>query len=72
MNSPTAPTGTPVWRIVAETEISTRVRDKTFIGATIFTLVFLVGFFVVLSIIGGNEDEYDVAIISSADSRGPR
>ncbi len=68
MNSPTTPTGTPVWRIVAETEISTRVRDKTFIGATIFTLVFLVGFFVVLSIIGGNEDEYDVAITTSADA----
>jgi ABC-2 type transport system permease protein len=58
---------TPVWRIVAEREVATRVRDKTFIGATVFTLLMLVGFFVVTSYVGGGADEYDVAVTSAAD-----
>ncbi len=62
------PARTPVWRIVAETEISSRLRDKTFIGATAFTLLFLVGFFVVTSIVGGSSDEYTVAITDSTDA----
>lgn len=48
------------WRVVAAREISTRLRDKTFLGATAFTMLFLVGFFVVGSIVGGGADEYDV------------
>ncbi|MBD8870593.1 ABC transporter permease [Nocardioides donggukensis] len=60
---------TPVWRIVAEREVSTRLRDKTFVGATIFTMLFLVGFFVVISVVDGGAEEYDVAITQPADTR---
>ena len=59
-------TPTPVWRVVAEREISTRVRDKTFLGATAFTLVLLVVAFVVSSIVGGRADTYDVAVTDPA------
>ena len=72
MNTPsngTSGSGTPVWRIVADREVGTRIRDKTFIGATIMTLVFLVGFFVVTSIIGGDSDDYDVAVVGAGDQR---
>jgi ABC-2 type transport system permease protein len=59
---------TPVWRIVAEREFTTKIRDKTFIGATIFTLLFLVGFFVIGSFVEGRSDDFDVAVVGSADT----
>ena len=58
---------TPVWRIVAEREVTTRVRDKSFLAGLAFTLLFLVGFFVITSLIGGGADEYDVAVTSPED-----
>ena len=66
--SSTSTRTTPVWRIVAEREFMTKVRDKTFIGATVFTLLFLIGFFVVGSIIDGNSDDFDVAVVGGQDS----
>ena len=66
--SSTSTRTTPVWRIVAEREFMTKVRDKTFIGATVFTLLFLIGFFVVGSIIDGNSDDFDVAVVDGQDS----
>jgi ABC-2 type transport system permease protein len=58
---------TPLWRIVAEREVKVRVRDKTFLGATAFTLLLIIGVFVVTSLVSGGPDEYDVAVTSSAD-----
>jgi ABC-2 type transport system permease protein len=58
---------TPIWRIVAEREVTTRVRDKSFLAGLAFTLLFLVGFFVITSLIGGGADEYDVAVTSPED-----
>ena len=66
--SSTSTRTTPVWRIVAEREFMTKVRDKTFIGATVFTLLFLIGFFVVGSIIGGNANDFDVAVVDDQDT----
>jgi ABC-2 type transport system permease protein len=60
-------TDTPVWRVVAEREVTTRVRDKTFLAATGVSLLLVVGFFVVALLIGGGEDEYTVAVTSDAD-----
>jgi ABC-2 type transport system permease protein len=60
-------TTTPVWRVVAEREVRTRLRDKTFLGATAFSLLLIIGFFVVSIFIGGGADEYDVAVTSDAD-----
>ena len=59
---------TPVWRIVAEREFTTKIRDKTFIGATIFTLLFLVGFFAIGSFLEGRSDDFDVAVVGSGDT----
>ncbi len=55
---------TPTWRIVAEREVSTRLRDKTFLYATAFTLLLIVGAFVVTAIIDGHTKSYDVAVTS--------
>ena len=60
-------TSTPVWRVVAEREVRTRLRDKTFLGATAFSLLLIVGFFVVSLFIGAGADEYDVAVTTDAD-----
>jgi ABC-2 type transport system permease protein len=60
---------TPLWRIVAEREVRVRTRDKAFLGATAFTLLLLVGVFVVTSLVSGGTDEYDVAVVSSADEQ---
>lgn len=59
-------TTTPVWRVVAEREITTRLRDKTFLGATAFTLVLLIAAFVVTSIVEGQAEKYDVAVTTPA------
>ena len=58
---------TPVWRVVAEREVRTRLRDKAFLGATAFSLLLIVGFFVVSLFIGAGADEYDVAVTTEAD-----
>jgi ABC-2 type transport system permease protein len=64
MSTPT----TALWRIVAEREVTTRLRDRTFIGATVFTLVLVVGAFVVSALVSGRTTSYDVAVSSSAGS----
>jgi ABC-2 type transport system permease protein len=53
---------TPLWRIVAEREITTKLRDKTFLGATAFTLALLVVLFVVSAFLDGRASSYDVAV----------
>lgn len=58
---------TPLWRLVAEREVTTRVRDKAFLGSTAFTLLLLIGVFVITSLVGGGPDEYDVAVTSPQD-----
>ncbi|WP_148573222.1 ABC transporter permease [Nocardioides caldifontis] len=65
--SGSAGSSTPVWRVVAEREVTTRVRDKTFLAATGVSLLLVVGFFVVMLLLGGGADEYDVAVTSDAD-----
>jgi ABC-2 type transport system permease protein len=60
---------TPVWRIVAEREVKVRLHDRTFLLATGFTLVLLVGLFVIMSFVGGGSDEYDVAVARAEDER---
>jgi ABC-2 type transport system permease protein len=61
-------TTTPVWRVVAEREIATKLRDKTFLGATAFTLVLLIATFVISSIVGGRAERYDVAVTGASGS----
>ncbi|UPK73448.1 ABC transporter permease [Nocardioidaceae bacterium SCSIO 66511] len=51
------------WRIVAGREISTRLRDKGFLGGTAFMLVVIAAIFVIMQIVGGKSTTYDVGVI---------
>ncbi len=62
-------TPTPVWRVVAAREITTKLRDKTFVGATALTLVILIVVLVVTSLIGNSSSRFDVAVTGSSDVR---
>ena len=55
------------WRLVAEREVTTRVREKSFLIGLGITLVFVVGFFVIAELSGGPE-EYDVAVVGGQDA----
>ncbi|MDO9378918.1 MAG: ABC transporter permease [Nocardioidaceae bacterium] len=62
-------TGTPVWRLVAERELRTKLRDKTFLAGIAFSLVLLVVALVVSSFVGGGSDDYDVAVTDQGSSQ---
>ncbi|UYM05449.1 ABC transporter permease [Solicola gregarius] len=51
------------WRIVAGREVSTRLRDKGFLGGTAFMLLVIVAIFVIMQFVGGKATTYDVAVI---------
>ena len=57
-----APRTTPVWRLVAEREITSKLRDKAFLGGVAFTLALLIAVFIATAFIGGGEDEFKVAV----------
>ncbi len=54
------------WKVVADREISTRIRDKGFLGATGFMLLLVVAVFVVMQIVGGSATTYDVGVIDDS------
>ena len=58
----------PLWRIVAEREITTKLRDKAFLGTTAFTLLLVVAAFVVSAVMEGRAQSYDVAVTSQGGS----
>ena len=58
----------PLWRIVAEREITTKLRDKAFLGTTAFTLLLVVAAFVVSAVMEGRAQSYDVAVTSQGAS----
>lgn len=71
MSEPRVPAGTnrrtPWWRLVAEREVTTRVREKSFLIGLGITIAFVLGFFVIGSFSGG-PDEYDVAVLGEQDA----
>ncbi|HET7326300.1 MAG TPA: ABC transporter permease [Nocardioidaceae bacterium] len=52
------------WRIVAEREISTKLRDKTFLASTAFMLVLVVASMAVPALVGSG-DKTEVAVVGS-------
>ena len=61
--SPTSSSVSPSWvRVVAEREIRTRIRDKSFLAATAVTLAIIIGLLVASAFLGSRSDDYDVAI----------
>ena len=51
------------WQIVAGREVSTRIRDKGFLGGTAFMLLLVVVVFVVVQFVSGRASTYDVAVV---------
>jgi ABC-2 type transport system permease protein len=61
--SPTTTTASPSWvTVVAEREVRTRIRDKSFLAATAVTLAIIIGLLVAGVFLGDDADEHDVAI----------
>ncbi|MGH3359958.1 MAG: ABC transporter permease [Nocardioidaceae bacterium] len=56
------------WRIIAGREVSTKLRDKGFLGGTAFMLLVIVAIFVILQIISGKGTTYDVGVIDRTGS----
>lgn len=54
---------TPAWRLVAEREMSTKLRDKAFLGGVAFMLALVVVGIAVSAILGGRSETYDVAVV---------
>ena len=67
--NPTTPTSASTdddvrgaWRVVAEREITTRVREKTYVYSALFMIVGVVAIVVLTSILGGRPTDYTVGV----------
>ncbi len=58
------------WALVAQRELSVRLRDKTFIGSTLLSLVILVAILGFQIWSGDKDQEFDLAVTSKAASMG--
>ncbi|MET0821923.1 MAG: ABC transporter permease [Aeromicrobium sp.] len=56
------------WRVVAEREISTRVREKSYIYSAVIMVVGVVATVVLTSILGGRPTDYKVAVTDDASA----
>ncbi|MBA3989607.1 MAG: ABC transporter permease, partial [Propionibacteriales bacterium] len=54
------------WRLVAAREVTTRMRDKTFLISTGVLLLVVAGSIVLTSLLGGRPPSYDVAVTDRA------
>ncbi len=50
------------WRVVAEREVSTRVREKSYLYSALFMVVGVIATVVLTSILGGRPTDYTVAV----------
>ncbi|GAB3819005.1 ABC transporter permease [Kribbella italica] len=57
------------WQLVALREISTKLRDKTFIGSTLFMLVVVMLAVIVPALISGNGSPDKIAVVNDAGAR---
>jgi ABC-2 type transport system permease protein len=58
----------PTWRIIAEREVSVRIRDKVFVGSTLFLLVGVLAAVILSSWLGGRPQTYDLAVVDTSAS----
>lgn len=56
-------TQTPVWRLIAEQEVRSKLRDKAFLGGLAFSVGGLIVLIAVVSFLGGRPDTYEVAVV---------
>ncbi|MEV6285005.1 ABC transporter permease [Kribbella sp. NPDC051770] len=57
------------WQLVALREISTKLRDKTFIGSTLFMLVVVMAAVIIPALLAGNGSPDKVAVLNDAGAR---
>ena len=55
-----------MWRIVAEREITTRVREKSFVITTIISFALILGAIIVSDIVQGRDQDRTVAVVDPA------
>ena len=58
------------WALVAQRELSVRLRDKTFIGSTLLSLVILVAVFGFQAWNANKEVTYDLAVTTQSQQMG--
>ncbi|KQX76190.1 ABC transporter permease [Aeromicrobium sp. Root472D3] len=56
------------WRVVAEREVTTRVREKSYVYSALFMVVGVVATVVLTSILGGRPTDYTVAVTDQASA----
>jgi ABC-2 type transport system permease protein len=56
------------WRVVAEREVSTRVREKSYVYSAVIMIVGVVATVVLTSILGGRPTDYTVAVTDQASA----
>ncbi|MFC5679080.1 ABC transporter permease [Aeromicrobium endophyticum] len=56
------------WRVVAEREISTRVREKSYVYSAVIMILGVVATVVLTSILGGRPTDYKVAVTDDASA----
>ncbi|WP_432949089.1 ABC transporter permease [Kribbella sp. CA-253562] len=57
------------WQLVALREISTKLRDKTFIGSTVFMLIVVMAAVIIPALLAGNDSPDKVAVLNDAGAR---
>ncbi|ADB31747.1 ABC-type Na+ efflux pump permease component- like protein [Kribbella flavida DSM 17836] len=57
------------WQLVAHREISTKLRDKTFIGSTLFMLILVLAAVVIPALLAGNNDPDKIAVLDDSGAK---
>jgi ABC-2 type transport system permease protein len=57
------------WQLVAQREISTKLRDKTFIGSTAFMLIVVLAAVIIPALIAGNDKADKIAVLDDAGAQ---
>jgi ABC-2 type transport system permease protein len=57
------------WQLVAEREISTKIRDKTFLGSTAFMLIVVLAATIIPALISGMGGKDKIAVLDDAGAR---
>lgn len=66
-SAPTEPVR-DAWRVVAEREISTRVREKTYVYSALVMIIGVIATVVLTSILGGRPTDYTVGVTDQASA----
>jgi ABC-2 type transport system permease protein len=57
------------WQLVAQREISTKIRDKTFIGTTVFMLIVVLAAVIIPALLAGNGSPDKIAVLDDAGAK---